>query len=149
MTSLVENSGKLTDIFGCWPSFHDAEVLELTYWRGAVKPGDWDDSNVFPVLTVKLLILGATQRNFAVAPDAVATIRFHDVEDFKMDGFNHVNQIVELSIIGQEPGVVSTGTWFPQHLVVTFEPGFGMQASFRCFRIEVVDAMVQPGSHSG
>jgi hypothetical protein len=59
--SLVQNSQKLTSAFGNWPSFHDAEVMDLHFWRGDVKSGDWDERNVFPALTVKIRILEATQ----------------------------------------------------------------------------------------
>ena len=30
----IENANLLTDIFGCFPSFHDAEVLRITLDRG-------------------------------------------------------------------------------------------------------------------
>lgn len=48
----IQGSEKLINIFGYWPSFHDAEVIELNFWRGNVDPdvGSYD----FPVLTVKL-----------------------------------------------------------------------------------------------
>ena len=50
--SLIEGSGKLTNIFGYWPSFHDAEVIEIHFWRGDI---DTDNNKyVFPVLTAKL-----------------------------------------------------------------------------------------------
>jgi hypothetical protein len=67
--------------FGGWPSFHDAEVIDLHYWRGVLQPGDWHDSNVFPVLTVKLHILRATQQDFSSDnPDILAALRFYDLE---------------------------------------------------------------------
>jgi len=139
---LVENHQKLEKWFGVWPSFHDAEVIELIYWRGDVKPGDWDDSNVFPTLTVKLRLLQATQPGAPVTkPDILTTLRFHDVDDFKMDGFNHVNEIVELSVRSEERGTFTNGEKLPPYLVVSFERGFGMTASFRCFRIEILDAV--------
>ena len=34
----IDGSEKLTRIFGYWPSFHDAEVIELNFWRGDVNP---------------------------------------------------------------------------------------------------------------
>jgi hypothetical protein len=139
--SLIQNSEKLTTFFGVWPSFHDAEVIELNFWRGDVKPGDWDDRNVFPVLTVKIRILEATQGAATHSGnDVLATLRFHDVDDFKMEQFNHMNDIVELSIGVQERGEFTNGKKLPRYLVVRFEPGSGVKMSFRCFRIEVLDA---------
>jgi hypothetical protein len=50
--SLIVGSEKLTKIFGFWPSFHDAEVLELHFWRGDIQT----DKGIynFPVLTLKI-----------------------------------------------------------------------------------------------
>lgn len=59
--SYIEGAEKVNQFFGEWPSFHDAEVVEMNFWRGRIYPGDWDDRNVFPVITVKILVLEATQ----------------------------------------------------------------------------------------
>ena len=34
--SLILGSGKLTQIFGYWPAFHDALVLDIHFWRGEI-----------------------------------------------------------------------------------------------------------------
>jgi hypothetical protein len=139
--TVVAGHEVLTSIFGCWPSFHDAEVVEFHLWRGRVKAGDWDDSNVFPVLTAKVRILEATQPGATDAGhDVLATLRFHDVDDLKLDGFNHVNQIVALSFAIHPRGTFTNGSPLPPYSVVDFDRGFGMAASFKCFRIELVDA---------
>lgn len=140
--SLVQDSQKLTALFGAWPSFHDAEVIDLHLWRGDAKPGGWDDRNILPVVTAKLRVLGATQPGATdCGHDVLVTLRFHDVDDFKMDCFDHMNQIAELSISTQEHGTFTSGEKLPPYLVVSFEPGAGVRMSFRCFRIEVVDAV--------
>jgi hypothetical protein len=135
--SLIAGSEKLTRIYGGWPSFHDAEVIELHHWRGQMKPGDWDDSNIMPMLTAKIHIFieSPTSRH------TLATLRFEDVDDYRMEGFNHQNAILLLSITVQDRGQFESGESLPPYLVVTFQPAFGMSASFRCFRIEVVDAV--------
>ncbi len=138
--SLVEGSEKLISSFGSWPSFHDARVDELHFWRGNMTPGPWKDGTVFPILTVKLVLLEATQPGASHAGnDIIATFRFHDVTDFKMDGFNHLNRILDLSVTLQERGELLTGGRMTPWLVVVFERADGIGASFRCFRIEVVD----------
>jgi hypothetical protein len=38
--SLFDGNQILTSIFGEWPSFHDAEVIDVRLWRGDVKPGE-------------------------------------------------------------------------------------------------------------
>ena len=139
--SLIQDSQKLTALFGAWPSFHDAEVVDLHFWRGDVKPGDWDDRNIFPVLTVKVRVLEATQPGATGAGhDVFATLRFHDVGYFRMAGFNHQNRIFGLSIRVQDRGKFESGESLPPFLAVQFQQAFGISASFRCFRIEVVDA---------
>ena len=50
--TLIEGSKKLTDIFGYWPSFHDAEVIDLHFSRGDVEPDA--DQYIFPLLRVNL-----------------------------------------------------------------------------------------------
>ena len=82
---LIEGSDKLTNIFGYWPTFHDAEVHELHLWRGDVEP------DAGPVLSVSLHLLVTRHHT-------LAKLRFHDVDQFKMEGFNHQNAILRLSI---------------------------------------------------
>ena len=43
----IEGSEKLVGIFAYWPTFHDAEVIELNFWRGDVKPEE--ERYIFPV----------------------------------------------------------------------------------------------------
>ena len=137
--SLIQGSQKLTDIFGYWPSFHDAEVIELHFWRGDVDP----DRNcyVFPVLTVKLHVLELTnevdERGHLVRRHhTLATLRFHSVDEFSMEGFNHQNAIFELSIEQRECTDGPSPFFF-----VEFKPAFGISASFTCSHVEVVDAV--------
>jgi hypothetical protein len=137
----IENHQKLSALFGAWPSWHDAEIVDLHYWRGDIKPGDWDDSNIFPILTLKVIILGEQIND----PDILVTIRFHDVNDFKMEGFNHVNKIIDFTVTVEERGFFKNGQKLPPYLAVSFSHGFGMSASFRCFRIEVLDACPYQG----
>jgi hypothetical protein len=140
--SLIQDSQKLIVLFGAWPSFHDAEVVDLHFWRGDVKRGDWDDRNIFTVLTVKVLVLEATQPGATGAGhDVVATLRFHDVSDFKMEGFNQQNMILGLSIIIKERGKFISGESLLPYLAIQFQQAFGISATFRCSRIEVVDAV--------
>jgi len=139
--SLVEKAERLSSFYGAWPNFHDAEVLELHLWRGHVYPGDWDDRNIFPVLTAKFLILEATQPGAGGADkDVIATLRFHDVDAIRIQDFNNNNSIVGLQVSKQPRGHFTTGESLPPSLVVAVEQGFGLTASFSCSRIEVVAA---------
>jgi hypothetical protein len=137
--SFIEGSKKLTDIFGYWPSFHDAEVIELTLWRGDVEPEA--SRYIFPVLKARLHVWELTKdvnsKGFLVSKHhTLTTLRFHDVNEFRMEGFNHQNAILGLSITRQDRSEGPTPVF-----AVHFNPAHGMGASFICSRVEVVDAV--------
>ena len=46
--TFIESSNKLTDIFGYWPSFHDAEVIELTSskWKDSITRTPFSDFSI-------------------------------------------------------------------------------------------------------
>jgi hypothetical protein len=139
--AFIEGSKKLIDIFSYWPSFHDAEVLELTFWRGNVEPeaGQY----VFPVLSVTLHVWELSneaneanpQGNLVRRHHTLTKLRFHDVDGFRMEGFNHQNAILSLSLTREERSQGPSPV-----LVVHFDPAFGMRATFTCMRVEVVEA---------
>lgn len=142
-TSVVESHQLLTSIFGHWPSFHDAEVVELSLWRGDVKPDA--GKYIFPVLTAKLILAEIVPRaedetKLDLLPRARVTLRFRDVDDLNLQGFNHCNQIVGLWFALQDRGTFTDGTPLPPYVLVEFERGFGISASFKCFGVEVVEA---------
>ena len=93
------------------------------------------------MLTVKLhaweLTSEVDERGYLVLRHhTLTTLRFHDVDEFSMEGFNQQNAIFELSIEQRERNDGPSPFFF-----VEFRPAFGMSASFKCFRVEVVDAV--------
>jgi hypothetical protein len=136
--TLLKVVEKLTKIFCYWPTFHDAEVMDLHFWRGDVNPDV--GRYLFPVLTVKLHVWELTNETNAegylvLRHHTITTLRFHDVNEFEMDGFNHQNAIFGLSVVRHER---SEGT--SPAFKVEFASAFGMGASFWCLRVEVIDA---------
>ncbi len=110
----------------------NAEVYELHLWRGDVEP----ESNryVFPVLPSKIHVWELTnevdREGFLVLRyHTLRSLRFHDVSNLKLDGFNYQNAIAELSIAVQTPPQGA-----PNLFAVHFAPAFGMACSFQCFR---------------
>jgi hypothetical protein len=143
--SFIEGREKIINIFGYWPTFHDAEIVELHLWRGDVDPEL--NKYIFPILTVKIHLFEMSEKTnsdgiFDFSKHTLATLRFHDVvDDFKLSGFNHQNAIMALTFTVQKRGELKP------YLQVEFEPAFGMGAFFKCFRIEVLDA--QPCDENG
>ena len=134
----IAGSEKLINIFGYWPDFHDAEILEINFWRGDVDPdqGRYD----FPVFSIIVHLWEMTHETdpkgfLKRRHNVAAKIRFFDVDHFQMEGFNHQNAILGLSIDRLER---SEGP--SPYLAVRMEPAHGMGASFECLRIEVLDA---------
>ena len=135
--SFIQASQKLTAIFGYWPDFHDAEITEVHLDRGGSQPFQKRQ----PVLTVKLHTWQGTKEvdkhGFYVRRHhTLATLRFHDVDEFSMEGFNQQNVISEL-LIEQQERTDGPSPFF----AVKFWPSYGMGAVFRCVRVEVVDAI--------
>lgn len=142
--SLIEGAGKLTDIFGYWPSFHDAEVIDFSLWRGDVNPekNRW----VSPVLTVKIHLweMAKDPQNdgaFQFLKHTLTLLRFHDVNHITLAGFNHQNPIFGLSFAVQQRGMLADGSPVTPYIVVEFEEAFQFSTTFKCFRAEVVSAV--------
>ena len=136
--TLIQGSEKLTNIFGYWPDFHDAEVLELHFLRGRInaEEGQFD----FPALTISMdlkewAIPTEPSGNTVLRRRIWATLHFADVDNFRMEGFNYQNAILGLCIDRLERPQGSS-----PYFTVHFDPAFGMGATFECLRIEVVDA---------
>jgi hypothetical protein len=135
---LIEGSERLTSVFGYWTSFHDAEVIEFSLWRGDVEPDA--GRHTFPVLTTKIHLWELTSEldargYYVLRHHTLATLRFHDVDEFRMEGFNHQNAIFSLDITAEE-----REGGLPPFRRVEFQPAFGITSTFRCTRIEVIHA---------
>jgi hypothetical protein len=139
IASLIVGSEKLTSIFGRWPSFHDAEIHDLQLQRGYVNTDD--QVYEFPLLTIRLHLWLMTndidQKGFYVSTKhTVTTMKFYDVDNFRMEGFNHQNAIFALGIEQKTRAEGPT-----PYFAVDFEPSFGIDLKFTCLRIEIVDAL--------
>jgi hypothetical protein len=139
IASLIIGSEKLTSIFGRWPSFHDAEVHEIQLERGHIDT----EAHLyhFPRLTVRLhlwLMTNEVDQNghYVSTKHTLATMKFYDVDSFKMEGFNHQNVIFGLGIERKTRDEGPT-----PYFAVDFEPSFGIDATFTCLRIEIVEAV--------
>lgn len=137
--TLVVNSSKLTNIFGHWPSFHDAEVIDLHLRLGDIMPA----SNIprIPVLAAQIHLWELTDQvdlrgYYVVKNHTLATLRFKDARDIELRGFSIQNVIFGLSIKTQEH---SQGPW-KRTFDVEFEPVAQFGLTFSCSEIEVVQA---------
>jgi hypothetical protein len=114
MAIRLEGSETIDQLFGSWPSFHDAEILRIEIDRSG------------PRVAIDLLM----PRPRGSARDISIKLLFHEVDDLSLSDFNHQNVISYLDL---EP--TSNG-----RMKVTFEPIFGAAFSFTCMRGEVLHA---------
>jgi hypothetical protein len=145
MTKDIEDhilgSNKVVSIFGYWPSFHDAEVLELRLWRGDVNPSEnrW----IMPVLTVRMHFCELAREihlegNIFLRNHTLVTFEFRDLSQLLVKNFDSENSMLRLAIVPHEQASQPKS-----RLSVTFEGATprGMTASFSCLEIEVIEAV--------
>ena len=124
---------KLSDIFGgCWPMFHDAEVIWIRLDRGCISSG------VGPTLEALIHAFEMTNEvgqdgYFVLRNHVHVRMRFQDVEELRLDGFNYQNVLFGLSISNlDKPNEQDSD------LQVRFDSSFGVEATFQCRTVEVV-----------
>jgi hypothetical protein len=127
----IKGSEKIISVFGYWPSFHDAEILEVSLHRKFVGTGS-------PALTARVHVFEMTNEvsnggYFVCRYHSIVTLRFYAIADLVLENFNHQNALSGLDIEEIASGGFS----------VSFDEAFGMDSSFNCQAIELVD--LEPG----
>jgi hypothetical protein len=134
-TDRIVDADKLKSVFGYWPSFHDAEVVDLEFDRAG--PTVTADIHLFE-MTKKV----STDGYYVCRKHCVARLRFLIAQDIRFDGFNHQNALSGLSIVEKSDS---------QNAAIQFDVGFdsayGVDLSFVCS--EIVLVVVTPGIPRG
>ena len=126
----IENSEALISLFGYWPSFHDAEVIQILIRRFSAHGGA-------PSLSADVHVFEMTNQlnsdgYYICHKHSVVSLLFQELDELTMDGFNHQNALSELSIAETETGGA---------LRVIFDSAYGLQSEFTCRAIKVVSAV--------
>ena len=122
VSTRIAGSEKLTTLLGTWPTFHDAEILNIELKRAA--KGAAPEANA----TFQIRLLGRPN-------DLFVRILFTRIEDLKLEDFNHQNVICEMGILDAGGSRVRVG----------IETSFGLSGSFTCERVEVLSVSTLPG----
>ena len=123
----IANEEQVTQYFGEWPSFHDAEVLSIETRRGDA-PGEYAD--LFASINVRRYTpanVGTAQFEMEKTHDALISLRFRNISELRLSGFNHQNVIDDLVFL--EEG---------ERVRVIFESIFGVECAFCCKQVGVV-----------
>ena len=139
--SKIQNSHLLTDIFGRFPSFHDAEVLRITL--------DRDESQLFrPYLQATIHVFEMTsqidERGQYVLKNHVSVIfRFVEIYQLSLEDFDQQNVLQRFHIVD-----VSDRQLERIKFEVLMSGTFGVTAKFQCnsIRIESVEPYVRKQS---
>jgi hypothetical protein len=122
----LENYKMVTDIYGCWPSFHDAEVRSILLDRNKTLFGVVSNARV--ELIVHCFEITQNVKNdgfFDLIKHHLVHFVFSDVRDLIITGFNHQNAIVGLLFDPQPED--AAGNIF---LNVSIDPAHGVEGSF-------------------
>jgi hypothetical protein len=137
MEDKVQNAELLVDIFGKFPSFHDAEVWKITLNRKEIEK---------PSPTLEALIYVYSSGN-----KCLVNLEFTGVFGLKLENFNHQNALGDLEIreIDEQDfnkyrtdarlfGVVGKNELQRLKLYVKFHYCFGVEAEFLCGGVNLV-----------
>jgi hypothetical protein len=125
----------LTDIFGYWPSFHDAEIkwlrLDISAPEGAHGPVLEFAIHCFE-MTDKVAPSGA----YVLQKHTLVHFRFGEVSDVRLEEFNQQNAIYGMEISDESgPG------WERPYFRVSIDSSFGLGGSFHTVYPEIVSAI--------
>jgi hypothetical protein len=136
--SNIAGAEQLCKWFGRWPDFHDAEVLELHLLR-----------TVSSRLTIHAFDMTneiGPDRRFVLDKHVVVTFTLHGVQDLDLNGFDHQNVILELSVgpafeyAKDDPNRYHGDTW----IRLSFAGCDGLGGSITAERVEVTMSPGKP-----
>jgi hypothetical protein len=130
----IQNEQLLTDRFGYWPSFHDAEILRARFDReGPDAPWMECDIHVFEMTSDV-----DSSGHYVLTKHTLVTLRFCDIglEEFKW--WNHQNAISSLHIGPVEnPTEYDRQDWTTEVIIGS---SYGCESKLVCTGIKVMNA---------
>jgi hypothetical protein len=129
-TNRIENAELVESIFGCWPSFHDAEIHSIMITRDCESGPQMDVTIHHWKMTSEVDSKGY----YVLKNHTLTTLRFFELSELQLAGFNRQNVLVDIEIT-EVAGVDSKSSFS-----VLMPTNFGCDASFICGRIRVLSA---------
>lgn len=117
----IKNANKIIDFFGKWPSFHDAEMVEVRLNRNG------------PILEITLYVfstLAEVDKNghYKLDRSCFVVMRFSSVEQLELMDFNEQNVIFGIDFENIDSN----------NIQVNIHPCYGITSTFTCKSIEVI-----------
>jgi hypothetical protein len=129
-TKGIENVELVESVFGCWPSFHDAEIHTIVITRDCESGPQMD----ITVHHWKMTSEVDSKGYYILDHHTLTTLRFFNVSDLELTGFNQQNVLGDILI--SDITMKASTTCFS----VSMPTSFGCEASFKCGRIRVLSA---------
>ncbi|HEV2326541.1 MAG TPA: Imm50 family immunity protein [Terracidiphilus sp.] len=141
----IKNSYKITDIFGYWPSFEDAEIQEL---RLSVAGGEpWVTGSESPALEMTVHVFERTDEltpedRFVLNKHTLVRFRFNNIDGLQLSNFWYQNCIADFDF-----GIESTTPSRARNsgeasrtsmLRVDIHSSVGLSGKFKCQSAEVI-----------
>lgn len=133
----IPGSELLTDVFGEWPSFHDAEVERLALETTPLL-GNGPDL-LAAVHTFEITDKIGADGCFVLRNHVLVSFRFQGIEEVRLEGFNKQNALMGPSIVDCSDRQLESLKYD-----VHFTGSFGVDARFFC--CDAIVASVQPWS---
>ena len=124
----IVNHEALTNVFGRWPSFHDAEVVRMRLDRGEGEP---------PFLEADIHLWQTTgdldeRGYYALRHHTLATLRFDGISELELYEFNHQNVLWDLTLEDISELAMPDSRWS-----VSLATSFGVSGRLVCASISV------------
>lgn len=141
----IKNSYKITDIFGYWPSFEDAEIQELRLSVAGAEP--WLTGSESPALEMTVHVFERTDEltsegRFVLTKHTLVRFRFKNIDGLQLSNFWYQNCISDLEFgiesIGSQRSRSSMETSRPSLLRVDIHSSVGLSGKFKCQSAEVI-----------
>lgn len=120
----------LTNLFGYWPSFHDAEVLRLELVR--VEPYGAGPDLLADVHTFEITDEIDAKKHFVLRHHVLVSFRFRGVDQLRLEGWNNQNALMGLVITDIRSRQLDVLKY-----EVLFDSSFGVDARFLCRSVEI------------
>jgi hypothetical protein len=127
----IENTELLESIFGCWPSFHDAEIDSIVITRDGDSGPQMDISIHHWQMTSEVDSKGY----YVMKHHTLTTMRFSNISDLLLADFNGQNVLRDIEI--SQTAKPDSESMFS----VSMPTSYGCEAFFKCERICVMSAI--------
>ena len=129
----IKGAEQLIDVFGRWPSFHDAEVVWLKIDRRSSGEGCFGPTLNAQVHTFEITSEVDNDGFYVLRNHVLVHLQFSEVVESHFRWFNQQNALHGLTLIDISDRQLERVKWDVQ-----FESAYGVDAAFQCHSLEVL-----------